>query len=113
LTDLEARRMRFPDGAVRAGYNLQTAAVPDKGLIVAIKTDRQLDRRLFDVRRRAVLQDRLPAADLLQRQLAPFVVQLLEGQRYDRTDTECGHQKARDRIHAHDAQICRSSAAHC
>src|ERR1700728_850868 len=32
----EARRMRFPDGAVRAGYNLQTAAVPDRGLIVAV-----------------------------------------------------------------------------
>jgi hypothetical protein len=29
LTDPEARRMRFPDGAVRAGYNVQTAAVPD------------------------------------------------------------------------------------
>ena len=40
--------------------------------------DRQLDRRLFDLRRRAVLQDRLPAADLLQGQLATFVVQLLE-----------------------------------
>jgi transposase len=47
LTDLEARRMRFPDGAVRAGYNLQTAAVPDKGLIVAIKTtDRRNDHGL-------------------------------------------------------------------
>src|SRR5207302_10572584 len=38
----------------------------------------ELDRRLFDLNRRAVLQDRLPAADLLQRQLAAFVVQLLE-----------------------------------
>ena len=47
LTDLEARRMRFPDGAVRAGYNLQTAAVPDKGLIVAVKTtDRRNDQGL-------------------------------------------------------------------
>ena len=39
--------MRFPDGAVRAGYNLQTAAVPDKGLIVAVKTtDRRNDQGL-------------------------------------------------------------------
>ena len=34
--------------------------------------------RLLDLDRRAVLQDRLLAADLLQRQLATFVVQLLE-----------------------------------
>jgi transposase len=47
LTDLEARRMRFPDGAVRAGYNLQTAVVPDKGVIVAVKTtDRRNDQGL-------------------------------------------------------------------
>jgi hypothetical protein len=47
LSDLEARRMRFPDGAVRAGYNLQTAAVPDKGLILAVKTtDRRNDQNL-------------------------------------------------------------------
>jgi transposase len=47
LTDPQARRMRFPDGAVRAGYNLQTAAVPDKGLIVAVKTtDRRNDHGL-------------------------------------------------------------------
>ena len=47
LTDPEARRMRFPDGAVRAGYNLQTAAVPDRGLIVAvIATDRRNDQGL-------------------------------------------------------------------
>ena len=39
--------MRFPDGAVRAGYNLQTAAVPDRGLIVAVKTtDRRNDQGL-------------------------------------------------------------------
>src|SRR6202022_3724415 len=40
--------------------------------------DRQSDRRLFDLDRRAVLQHRLAAADLLQRQLASFFVQLLE-----------------------------------
>jgi transposase len=47
LTDLEARRMRFPDGAVRAGYNVQTAAVADKGVIVAVlTTDRRNDKGL-------------------------------------------------------------------
>jgi transposase len=47
LTDPQARRMHFPDGAVRAGYNLQTAAVPDKGLIVAVMTtDRRNDKGL-------------------------------------------------------------------
>jgi hypothetical protein len=47
LTDPEARRMRFPDGAVRAGYNLQTAAVPEAGLIVAVlATDRRNDQGL-------------------------------------------------------------------
>ena len=39
--------LRAADGAVRAGYNLQTAAVPDKGLIVAVKTtDRRNDQGL-------------------------------------------------------------------
>src|SRR5437879_4810746 len=40
--------------------------------------DRHLDHRLLDLRRGAVLQYRLPAADLLQRQFAAFVVQLLK-----------------------------------
>src|SRR5215831_11663087 len=40
--------------------------------------NRQVDRRLFDFRRGAVLQNRFAAADLLQRQLAAFVIQLLE-----------------------------------
>src|SRR6516225_11590362 len=39
---------------------------------------RQRHHRLFDLDRRAVLQDRFAAADLLQCQLAAFVVQLLE-----------------------------------
>jgi transposase len=47
LSDPQARRMRFPDGAVRAGYNLQTAAVADKGVIVAVMTtDRRNDHGL-------------------------------------------------------------------
>ena len=39
--------------------------------------DRQLDHRPFDFRCRAVLQHRLAPADLLQSQLAAFVVELL------------------------------------
>lgn len=47
LTDAEARRMRFPDGSVRAAYNLQTVAVPGSGLIVSVKaTDRRNDKGL-------------------------------------------------------------------
>jgi transposase len=47
LSDPEARRMCFPDGAIRAGYNLQTAAVPGSGLVVTVKvTDRRNDKGL-------------------------------------------------------------------
>src|SRR5207237_8119302 len=50
-----------------------TRTWPQAGCSIAIST-----AALFDVRRRPGLQDRLAAADLLQRQLAAFVVQLLE-----------------------------------
>ena len=40
--------------------------------------DRQVDHRLFDLRGGAVLQHWLAPADLLQGQLAAFVVELLE-----------------------------------
>ncbi|MGA9866786.1 MAG: transposase, partial [Acetobacteraceae bacterium] len=47
LTDPEARRMRFHDGAVRAGYNAQIAADARAGIIVAIEmTDRRNDAGL-------------------------------------------------------------------
>jgi hypothetical protein len=47
LSDPEARRMRFADGAVRAGDNLQTAALPQSGLIVTVlATDRRNDNGL-------------------------------------------------------------------
>lgn len=47
LTDPQARRMRFADGAVRAGYNVQTAALPQAGLILAVMaTDRRNDKGL-------------------------------------------------------------------
>ena len=51
----------------------ETRTWPQAGCSIASSTD-----RLFDLRRRAVLQDRLLAADLLQRQFTAFVVQLLE-----------------------------------
>lgn len=47
LTDPEARRMRFADGAVRAAYNGQIAAVPDSGIVVSVAmTDRRNDQAL-------------------------------------------------------------------
>lgn len=47
ITDPEARRMRFADGAVRAGYNIQVAATSKHGFITAIKaTDRRNDSGL-------------------------------------------------------------------
>jgi transposase len=47
LSDPEARRMRFADGAVRAGYNAQIAADAGAGIIVAIEmTDRRNDAGL-------------------------------------------------------------------
>jgi transposase len=47
LTDVEVRRMRFADGAVRAGYNVQTAALPGSGIIVSVEvSDRRNDTGL-------------------------------------------------------------------
>lgn len=47
LTDPEARLMRFSDGAVRAGYNIQLAVAPDCGIILAAETtDRRNDAGL-------------------------------------------------------------------
>ena len=47
LTDLECRRMRFADGAVRPAYNAQIAAAPRQGVIVAVSiTDRRNDSGL-------------------------------------------------------------------
>jgi transposase len=43
-TDPEARLMRFSDGAVRAGYNVQLAVAPGSGIILAAEaTDRRND----------------------------------------------------------------------
>jgi len=47
LSDPEARLMRFPDGAVRAGYNIQLAVAPGSGIILAAQTtDRRNDAGL-------------------------------------------------------------------
>ena len=44
LTDPEARLMRFADGAVRAGYNIQLAVAPGSAIILAAQTtDRRND----------------------------------------------------------------------
>jgi hypothetical protein len=47
LTDPEARRMSFADGAIRAGYNIQTVALPESGIVLAVATtDRRNDTGL-------------------------------------------------------------------
>jgi transposase len=47
LTDPQARMMRFADGAIRPGYNIQVAAVPRHGLVVGVEaTDRRNDTGL-------------------------------------------------------------------
>jgi hypothetical protein len=47
LSDPDARHMRFPDGAVRPGYNAQIAAAVGEGVIVSIDmTDRRNDAGL-------------------------------------------------------------------
>jgi transposase len=47
LTDSEARLMRFADGAIRAGYNVQLAVTPGNAIIVgASVTDRRNDTGL-------------------------------------------------------------------
>jgi len=47
LSDPDARSMSFADGARRAGYNVQVAALPGRGLVVAVQaTDRRNDTGL-------------------------------------------------------------------
>lgn len=47
LTDAQARRMRFADGAVRAGYNVQLAVTGDHQFITGVQaTDRRNDTGL-------------------------------------------------------------------
>jgi transposase len=47
LTDPDARRMRFPDGATRSAYNIQLATTSDGGFITGIRaTDRRHDSGL-------------------------------------------------------------------
>jgi transposase len=54
LTDPDARRMRFADGAIRAAYNVQVAATSDHGFITAVKTT---DRRNDNGLARPMLED--------------------------------------------------------
>lgn len=47
LSDPDARIMRFPDNAVRPGYNAQVAATPREGIIISVEmTDRRNDAGL-------------------------------------------------------------------
>ena len=47
LSDPEARRMCFPDGAIRPAYNAQVAVTPNEGIIVSVDmTDRRNDAGL-------------------------------------------------------------------
>ena len=49
VTDPEARKMRFADGAVHAGYNVQLAVAPDCGIILGAQTsDRRNDAGLAE-----------------------------------------------------------------
>jgi len=67
LSDPDARRMRFADGAVRAGYNLQTVSVPTVGLILTVEaTDRRNDKGLaVPMVKRVVARFGRPPARLL------------------------------------------------
>jgi transposase len=69
MTDPEARLMRFSDGAVRAGYNVQLAVEPGSGIILAAETtDRRNDAgmagpMLEEVERHLGLRPRRVLAD--------------------------------------------------
>jgi transposase len=79
LTDLEARQMRFADGATRPGYNLQTVAIPGKGLVVTVlATDRRNDQGLA-----------LPMVDEVARRYGSAPLRLLADEGYaSRADVE-------------------------
>jgi hypothetical protein len=73
--------MALPDAAHTGGRDRQPTPLQrlrDPDLTPGRLLDRHLDHRLFDLGCGAVVQDRLLAADLLQRQFAAFIVQLLE-----------------------------------
>jgi len=72
LTDAEARLMRFADGAVRAGYNVQLAVTTDKAFIVgASVTDRRNDTGLAG-----------PMIDQIERRFAITPKRVLVDSRY-------------------------------
>src|SRR4051794_31380951 len=69
---------RAPSRQDRQPAPLQRLRYPHPHLAPGRLFDRHRHDCRLDFRCGAVLRDRLPAADLLQGQLAPFVVQLLE-----------------------------------
>ena len=76
LTDADARRMRFADGAVRSGYNVQLATTADHGFITAVKaTDRRQDSGLAR-----------PMIEETERRLGKSVKRLLADTGYASTD---------------------------
>ena len=86
-TDPEARLMRFPDGATRAGYNVQLAVEPGSGLILAAETtDRRNDMgmagpMLAEVERRLGRRPKRVLADTTYATRADIVA--LAGQNID------------------------------
>jgi transposase len=117
LTDPEARRMRFADGAVRAGYNVQTAALPKSGLIVALSTtDRRNDtglalpmaeefaRRYGCMPKRVLLDEGYAAQDdvvaLAKHPLGPVVVYM--PQPAERPEEDLNPESLRKRRHVRD-----------
>jgi hypothetical protein len=76
LTDPDARRMRFADGAVRSGYNVQLATTADRGFITGVKaTDRRQDSGLAR-----------PMIEETERRLGKSVKRLLADTGYASTD---------------------------
>jgi transposase len=79
VTDPQARRMRFADGAVRAGYNAQVAVTPDHGFIVAIDmTDRRNDAGFAR-----------PMAEAVETRLGKTPSRLLADTNYATADDAC------------------------
>ena len=110
-TDPEARVMRFADGAHAPGYNVQVAATPDHGFIVAIlATDRRNDTDLAspvvaEIERRlgqppaVVIADQgyASAADIVALATAPRPTTVYAPVPVERTELKPQSRKRRDR----------------
>lgn len=76
VSDPQARRMRFADGAIRAGYNIQLATTSDHGFITGVSaTDRRNDSGLAR-----------PMVEETERRLGVPVKRLLADTGYASTD---------------------------